>query len=464
MRERTRSAAVGLLASGLLLVAACDRPDSTVDEQAATMPAPTRSDSMISTEIQARFYGDDAVRGQDLDVRVTDGMVALEGTVDNAEARQQAESLAQAVEGVRAVENRIEIAGAMAGTQTPADQQTASADRTPADAGQSATPHPPRPEADASTNVAAGSERAMRAAAEEVSAAWITAKIQSQYFIDDDVRGLDIDVTTTDTGVVTLEGEVSDAAARDRAQQIAQTTEGVRRVENRLRLEGQTRAAQAAPAAATATQSAERQPTGGQPADKRQPMDADTPTMVDAEGLEDVPVADNWITMKIQSKYFLDGDVAARRIDVSTRDGVVTLRGQVENERQHRQALALARTTDGVQSVTDELQVGAAEASRETQRDRSVGQVVDDTWVTTKIQSKYFLDEDIKGRDVDVTSRDGVVTLTGTVADSEARQTAEAIAMETDGVLRVVNRLTIGADSGTSGQGDEEPGGDMPRD
>jgi hypothetical protein len=68
-------------------------------------------------------------------------------------------------------------------------------------------------------------------------------------------------------------------------------------------------------------------------------------------------VGDAGLTAKIKSKMALDDTVKASRIDVDTRDGVVTLRGQVESEATHARALSLARETRGVTRVVDELTV-----------------------------------------------------------------------------------------------------------
>jgi osmotically-inducible protein OsmY len=45
-------------------------------------------------------------------------------------------------------------------------------------------------------------------------------------------------------------------------------------------------------------------------------------------------------------------------IDVEVKDGVVRLTGEVESQSDRLRALTLARATDGVRSVVDELQVG----------------------------------------------------------------------------------------------------------
>jgi osmotically-inducible protein OsmY len=137
---------------------------------------------------------------------------------------------------------------------------------------------------------------------------------------------------------------------------------------------------------------------------------------------------------------------------VDTRDGVVTLTGEVESEAERRQAVALARNTDGVREVTDQLQVRPSESARGTTGSlegaaREGGAAANDTWITTKIQSKYFLDNDVKGHEINVDSRNGVVTLKGTVESEAQKQMAAQIAQETGGVSRVVNELRVQAGS-----------------
>jgi osmotically-inducible protein OsmY len=281
---------------------------------------------------------------------------------------------------------------------------------------------------------AARAQDATAGAARDVNAAWITTKIQAQYFAERGVGPWNVDVTTSEAGVVTLEGRVDSEQARARAVAVARNTEGVARVEDRLRVV---------------------------------PDEADDRRDADGDGRGSAqPVEDAWITTKLQSKYYLDDDVRGRTIDVTTQNGVVTLTGSVASEAERRQALALARNTNGVRSVNDSLRIepdtaarrtgDAAEgAAREAGRDardaaRDGGAAMSDGWITTKIQSKYFIDGDVRGSGIDVDTRNGVVTLVGTVESAGARQAAEAIARETDGVRRVVNRLVVRESASTS--------------
>ncbi len=77
-----------------------------------------------------------------------------------------------------------------------------------------------------------------------------------------------------------------------------------------------------------------------------------------------------------------------------------------------------------------------------TEADMGVGP---DAAVTMKIQAAYASDDVVKGRNIDVDTDNGVVTLKGSVDSLHERDAAEQIARETAGVKRVVNTLVVAA-------------------
>lgn len=64
-----------------------------------------------------------------------------------------------------------------------------------------------------------------------VSDTWITTKIKADYLADDDIKGLDINVSTTN-GVVTLAGLLDTQALVDKAVAVAKGTRGVKSVDS----------------------------------------------------------------------------------------------------------------------------------------------------------------------------------------------------------------------------------------
>jgi len=63
------------------------------------------------------------------------------------------------------------------------------------------------------------------------------------------------------------------------------------------------------------------------------------------------------LTAKIKSKMALDDSVKALNIDIDTVGSVVTLNGRVSTQAERTRAVQLARETDGVTSVVDNLSV-----------------------------------------------------------------------------------------------------------
>jgi hyperosmotically inducible protein len=72
------------------------------------------------------------------------------------------------------------------------------------------------------------------------------------------------------------------------------------------------------------------------------------------------------------------------------------------------------------------------------------GEVMTDNWITTRVHSRFVDEALLKGSDISVDTADHVVTLTGTVVARAGRTRATTVARGTEGVRRVVNKLTIG--------------------
>jgi osmotically-inducible protein OsmY len=172
-------------------------------------------------------------------------------------------------------------------------------------------------------------------------------------------------------------------------------------------------------------------------------------------------LADSWLTTKVQAQFFADDDIKARNIDVTTVDGVVTLRGHVESDRVRLLATQIAQHTDGVRQVQDQLAVGqpgnvagpassapvattggAPDTALPSETSAAPG-VTGDERIVTSIQAKYFLDTSVKSRDIDVESRNGVVTVRGRVGSDSERAQALILARMTPGVQRVEDGLTV---------------------
>jgi hyperosmotically inducible protein len=171
-------------------------------------------------------------------------------------------------------------------------------------------------------------------------------------------------------------------------------------------------------------------------------------------------LADSWITTQVYAKFFVDRDIKARNLTVHTAGGVVSLSGAVESAAEHDRAMSAAKSVDGVKQVVDKLSLvpptkarggDSSTASKQAESIKEhakvaadrVGKQISDTLVTTKVQAMFYLDREVKSADIDVTTHEGVVTLTGTVDNDAVHRKAVADAKSTDGVRQVVDKLTV---------------------
>ncbi len=84
-----------------------------------------------------------------------------------------------------------------------------------------------------------------------------------------------------------------------------------------------------------------------------------------------------------------------------------------------------------------------AVAGCSTPAGRSVGQVVDDGTIKTKVKARLAKDSILQIFTINVTVFQGEVTLTGAVNIPDQRDRAGRIAMETHGVRKVNNLLGV---------------------
>ena len=211
----------------------------------------------------------------------------------------------------------------------------------------------------------------------------ITTAVKSKFAADDVVKAYKIDVDTRDR-VVTLTGAVDSSQAKQRAVEIARATEGVNNVVDNLTVSPgatpttgiddplQKRGADAAAdARATGSEAARKadektdraQDKADAAADRTREKGRDATDRAqdkagDAADRTGNAISDASITAAVKSKFLADPDVSGLKIDVDTTGGVVTLRGTVPNAAEKTRAMRLAKETDGVKTVRDQIKVG----------------------------------------------------------------------------------------------------------
>ena len=192
-------------------------------------------------------------------------------------------------------------------------------------------------------------------------------------------------------------------------------------------------------------------------------------------------VSDKTLDSRIETRIHNDASLKKYDIDVSVDQGVATLTGTVATEADRAKAENLAhvngvtrvdnklmvdlsagtkgtagtikektkegaeKTKEGTEKVYDKTKEGTKAAYGKAKDGVSkTGEVINDTWITTKIKADMVNEDVLKDSDIEVHTNNHVVTLSGTVMSPAGRARAVAIAKGTDGVRRVVDKITIG--------------------
>ena len=74
---------------------------------------------------------------------------------------------------------------------------------------------------------------------------------------------------------------------------------------------------------------------------------------------------------------------------------------------------------------------------------RSTGQYVDDKTISTQVNAKLIADKNIKSSQIDVTTYNGVVQLSGFVESKDQAQRAIVLAQQVDGVKSVKDDMHL---------------------
>jgi len=187
-------------------------------------------------------------------------------------------------------------------------------------------------------------DRQVSAAAGQVNAVkdgWLVMKIHSLFINEDALSGSNIDVDA-DHGVVTLKGTVLSEAGRAKAVQIAKGADGVKGVTDQLRI---------APEHPSTVEKA-----ADKTVDATKAVGHETASVTKKTGRK---IDDGWIKSKIYAQYMTEWKTVLddSDIDIDVDNNVVTLNGTVKNAAARTKAVSIARKTDGVKSVKDNLTI-----------------------------------------------------------------------------------------------------------
>src|SRR5215510_4574267 len=240
----------------------------------------------------------------------------------------------------------------------------------------------------------------------EVTDATITGQVKTAFAISKRISAYAISVTTKD-GVVTLSGQVPTEIDRELAGDVAKDTTGVKQVDNQLRVE-----------------------PGLKPSD--------------ASLRESSRVADLEIHADLRERMAASKHFSGSEIQVSVKDRVVTLTGRAQTPQQKTGAEQLARSLPNVVNVVNQLTVtnpGTAQAEMPGVPEH----VAKDKELANQVSFALFIERDnfVNVGAIKAESRNGEVTLSGTVSSRAERALAERVARSVNGVSVVNNRLAV---------------------
>jgi hyperosmotically inducible periplasmic protein len=200
-------------------------------------------DSKLEDRVENRLNADDKL--DHINIDVDKGVVTMTGEVATRAERARAERMARA-EGARRVVNKLEI---------DLDKTAANIDERAKERKEKIDDRADKQKEAIDRETEAAKDRLERQASAPVATtpaptparrvernevvrsagdAWITTKVKTKFLADDMLDRSDLHVDTDNKGVVTLSGTVPSETARNRAVEIARTTEGVRQVVDKV--------------------------------------------------------------------------------------------------------------------------------------------------------------------------------------------------------------------------------------
>ena len=211
---------------------------------------------------------------------------------------------------------------------------------------------------------------------------------------------LDVDV---ENGTARISGSVESEVERDLAEQIALGIEGVKEVDNQLQVDPQIK-----------------------------PGNDGKPGL--AQRLDDLTLA-----ATVKSKLLWNSNTEGLDIKVRAENGVVTLSGQAQTPAAKELAERLAANTDGVREVHNLLSISSADspAADVQNRAKDAGAAISDAWITSKVISSFLYSRNLDGLNISVDTKDGMVSLGGTVLSSTEKDLAVETARGIRGVRGV---------------------------
>jgi osmotically-inducible protein OsmY len=155
------------------------------------------------------------------------------------------------------------------------------------------------------------------------------------------------------------------------------------------------------------------------------------------KGDQDSEMSDAWLLTKVKTTLLFHRSVSATT-EVDVKDGIVTLGGAADNQAQKELTTEHATDIDGVKDVKNEMTVAKSSKGAQT-----VGDKIDDASITTMVKMTLLGHRSTSAFKTSVTTKDGIVTLSGKADNAAEIALAGKLANDVNGVQSVQNKMTV---------------------
>jgi hyperosmotically inducible protein len=128
-------------------------------------------------------------------------------------------------------------------------------------------------------------------------------------------------------------------------------------------------------------------------------------------------------------------------IKISSKDGAVTLSGDVYNQTHKPMAQDTAEALPGVTSVDNRIEIKGDQPAESS-----------DTWISVKVKAALLYRRNVSGTKTEVYVKDGIVTLKGVAANQAQKDLTTEYAKDIDGVKGVQNEIVVSTSLETRGE------------
>jgi hyperosmotically inducible periplasmic protein len=147
--------------------------------------------------------------------------------------------------------------------------------------------------------------------------------------------------------------------------------------------------------------------------------------------------SDAWMALKIRSRLLVKGNVSATSTKVAVVDGTATLTGSADTMAQKELTGAYAKDIEGVKAVKNDIVV--ADKSTGT----TLGEKIDDASITSQVKYALLSHKSTSALKTKVTTKDGVVRVTGDVSSAAEKALVTKLASDVRGTKSVTNDMVL---------------------